>query len=60
MMEGTDVFKVQKALQDKEFDIKPDGYFGKGTTTVVKKFQEKSGIEVDGVVGPNTCARLFA
>lgn len=60
MMEGTDVFKIQKALQEKEFDLKPDGYFGKGTDAVVKRFQEKSGIEVDGVVGPNTCAKLFA
>ena len=60
MMEGTDIFKVQKALKNKGFDIKPDGYFGNGTATVVKQFQEKSGIDIDGIVGPNTLAKLFA
>ena len=60
MTEGTDVFKVQKALQDKGFDLKPDGYFGKGTATVVKQFQKNSVLEVDGVVGADTLAKLFA
>ena len=60
MTEGTDVFKVQKALQDKGFSITPDGYFGKGTAAVVRQFQENSGIDIDGVVGSNTLALLFA
>ena len=60
MMEGTDVFDMQKALKDKGFNIKPDGYFGKGTAEIVKQFQAKAGIGVDGVVGANTLSKLFA
>ena len=59
MMEGTDIFKVQKALKDKGFDLKPDGYFGNGTATVVKQFQEQAQIDVDGLVGPETLAKLL-
>lgn len=60
MMEGTDVFKVQKALKDKKFDIKPDGYYGKGTAEIVKKFQAKAGIGSDGVVGEQTRKKILA
>lgn len=59
MMEGTDVFKMQKALQDRGFDIKPDGYFGKGTAKIVKQFQKQAGIGVDAVVGLNTLSKLY-
>lgn len=60
MMEGTDIFKVQQALQDKGFDIQPDGYFWNGTAIIVKQFQEQAGIDIDGVVGKTTLAKLFA
>lgn len=60
MMEGTDVFNMQKALKDKGFDIKPDGYYGKGTAAIVKQFQKQAGIGVDGLVGQNTLSKLFA
>lgn len=59
MMEGSDIFQVQKALKEKGFELKPDGYFGKGTATVVKQFQEQAQIEVDGLVGQATLAKLF-
>ena len=44
MMEGTDIFNVQKALQKKGFNIEPDGYFGKGTSEIVKQFQKQAGV----------------
>ncbi|MEL6494898.1 MAG: peptidoglycan-binding protein [Cyanobacteria bacterium J06623_7] len=60
MMEGTDIFQVQKALKEKGFEIKPDGYYGSGTAEIVKKFQTSVGIGADGVVGKITRERLFA
>ena len=42
------------------FNIKPNGYFGKGTAEIVKQFQTKAGLGVDGVVGKNTLTKLFA
>ena len=60
MMEGTDIFNVQKALKDKGFKIEPDGYFGTVTAEIVKRFQKKAGISVDGIVGQNTLTKLFA
>lgn len=58
MMEGTDIFNVQKALQKKGFNIKPDGYFGKGTSEIVKQFQKQAGVDVDGEVGQDTLDKL--
>ena len=60
MMEGSDVIKVQEALQAKGFDIFPDGLFGNGTASIVKQFQEGEGLVVDGIVGFNTRSKLFA
>ena len=60
MMEGSDVFKLQQALQEKGFPLKPDGYYGKGTAEIVKQFQKQAAVDVDGVVGQNTLNQLFA
>jgi len=35
-----------------------DGIFGKGTATVVREFQRRSGLEADGIVGRKTRAAL--
>ena len=35
-----------------------DGIFGKGTATVVREFQRRSGLEADGIVGRKTRAEL--
>ncbi len=35
-----------------------DGRFGSKTVDVVKRFQQRQGLPVDGVVGPKTWARL--
>ena len=58
---GEDVKKLQGFL--KKFpDIYPEGmetgYFGPLTEAAVKRFQERYGIEVAGVVGPKTRALL--
>lgn len=35
-----------------------DGIFGKGTEAVVREFQRRAGLVVDGIVGPQTKSRL--
>ncbi len=63
---GLAVKKLQKALIDLKFPMPisirrrgiPDGIYGTETTTTVRKFQQKYGLKVDGVVGRNTMTRL--
>ena len=50
---GPNVEKLQKAL-----GIKVDGNFGEGTELAVKKYQKKNGLVQDGVVGPDTWAKI--
>jgi hypothetical protein len=46
---GKEVKELQEFL-----DIEADGIFGKGTETVVKKWQSDNGLTADGIVGPAT------
>ena len=46
---GKEVKELQEFL-----DIEADGIFGKGTETVVKKWQSDNGLTADGIVGPST------
>ena len=46
---GKEVKELQEFL-----DIEADGIFGKGTETVVKKWQSDNGLTADGIVGPTT------
>lgn len=39
-------------------DIQIDGKFGESTYRILKSFQEKNGLEPDGVYGPHTDAKL--
>jgi murein DD-endopeptidase MepM/ murein hydrolase activator NlpD len=52
--QGELVVHVQRALQ-----IPADGIFGVQTDTAVRQYQIRSGLEVDGIVGPATWAALF-
>jgi peptidoglycan hydrolase-like protein with peptidoglycan-binding domain len=57
---GTDVSRLQQALVDRGFDPRGvDGAFGNNTKAAVMAFQRAQGIQVDGVVGPDTARRLF-
>ncbi|WP_409281089.1 NlpC/P60 family protein [Pseudomonas defluvii] len=54
------VRKIQKALIDKGFfPGEVDGIWGRRTIAAVKAFQKTMGLDVDGVVGPNTTTALF-
>jgi murein DD-endopeptidase MepM/ murein hydrolase activator NlpD len=52
--QGELVTHVQRALQ-----IPADGIFGAQTDTAVRQYQIRSGLQVDGIVGPATWGSLF-
>ena len=56
---GNDVKTVQdKLLRWKYYDGTVDGIYGARTYRAVRRFQEKNGLKVDGVVGPATAKAL--
>jgi peptidoglycan hydrolase-like protein with peptidoglycan-binding domain len=60
-MTGGQVTLLQELLIGLGYDVGgADGVFGRRTENAVRKFQADQGIEVDGVVGPQTQARLSA
>jgi len=59
LMTGNDVAAVQKRLIQLQYNPgKADGIYGPNTAAAVKAFQKAVRIEVDGVVGPVTRAKL--
>ncbi len=50
---GQEVVELQQAL-----GIDDDGIFGAGTRTAVESYQQKNGLLVDGIVGPQTLAAI--
>jgi hypothetical protein len=59
MMRGGDVLAVQQALATTGARLTQDALFGLATQAIVRAFQERSGLEVDGIVGPDTWGALF-
>jgi peptidoglycan hydrolase-like protein with peptidoglycan-binding domain len=59
---GTDVRRLQRLLvMIKELVYTGiDGIFGSQTEQAVRSFQQNGGLQVDGIVGPNTWAALPA
>lgn len=57
---GDAVGRLQTALMASGFPLAVDGSFGAGTEAAVKAFQTRAGLAADGVVGPQTWARLRA
>jgi len=57
-MENERVKELQQLLKDLGYLDKVTGYFGTETEAAVKKFQEKNGLTVDGIVGSSTMAKL--
>jgi N-acetylmuramoyl-L-alanine amidase len=56
---GNDVRTVQdKLLRWRYYDGTVDGIYGARTYRAVRRFQEKNGLKVDGVVGPATARAL--
>ncbi len=53
-MEGSDVIKLQEGLKKAGVVVGADGEFGPGTDTAVKQFQQKKGLNADGIVDRKT------
>lgn len=57
---GGSVKILQVGLNGKGYALVSDGIFGPATSAAVKQFQSDSGIQVDGVVGPQTWSALLS
>ncbi len=55
---GSDVKKLQEALNKNGYSLEVDGKFGPKTQAAVKSYQKKKGLKVDGVVGEKTWGSL--
>lgn len=58
-MKGDDVKNLQTTLNNLGYNLDVDGSFGSQTLSAVKQYQQKNGLDVDGMVGPQTQAKLF-
>ena len=61
-MEGDDVRVAQERLVELGFEQvgTPDGIYGPATEAAVRAFQQRRGLDVDGIIGQQTWASLFA
>ncbi len=58
-MNGSEVVKLQRCLNKiMKAGLSTDGSFGPATLRAVKAFQKKYKLEVDGIVGPKTRAKI--
>lgn len=58
-MRGELVTAVQERLKRLRWDIHPDGLFGADTERIVRAFQKRHDLHVDGVIGRRTWSALF-
>lgn len=58
-MKGDEVSNLQTSLKNAGYNIDVDGSFGPQTLAAVKDYQQKNGLTVDGMVGPQTQSKLF-
>ena len=49
---------LQEFLKGTGYDVAVDRIFGDATLKAVKAFQKKEGLEVDGICGPKTIAKM--
>ena len=57
-MEGSDVVRLQEALEKAGIAVGVDGEFGPGTDKAVKELQQKKSLTADGIVGLKTLAAI--
>ncbi|PSN17657.1 hypothetical protein C7271_16580 [filamentous cyanobacterium CCP5] len=57
-LQGQDVLDAQQGLVRQGIVLNPDGIYGPATAEAVKAFQRRNGLVADGIIGPNTWARL--
>ena len=56
---GDLVTQLQRFLAQDGSSLTIDGIFGQGTQSAVRAFQRKYGLDVDGIVGPQTWGQLL-
>ena len=56
--QGSSVTELQKLLNNHGYSLEEDGIFGDNTKSAVEDFQQKKGLDVDGIVGVNTWGSL--
>ncbi|MGH9136998.1 MAG: peptidoglycan-binding domain-containing protein [Acidimicrobiales bacterium] len=56
---GFTVEAIQVQLVANGYDVETDGYFGPLTEQAVRHFQADNGLDVDGLVGPDTWSALY-
>ncbi len=57
---GATVKSAQTHLTAKGYPLTADGEFGSKTQSATKSFQQAHGLSADGIIGPNTWAKLYA
>lgn len=55
---GSEVKKLQEALNNAGYQLDTDGIYGNKTQSAVKKYQKANGLSVDGIVGDATWGAL--
>ena len=55
---GDNVIAIQKRLIEYGYDLEADGSFGNGTFNAIWDFQKRLGLSLDGIIGPETIAKL--
>ena len=61
LMQGEDVRRAQEALIARGYSCGSngaDGQYGSETEKAVERFQQETGLTVDGIIGRNTCKNL--
>jgi hypothetical protein len=56
---GPLVESLQRQLSDAGYPVEADGIFGPKTEAAVRAFQTAHGLQIDGIVGPETSGRLL-
>ncbi|GAA5528613.1 peptidoglycan-binding protein [Herpetosiphon gulosus] len=56
---GNDVKAAQHLLRSHGHSLTADGAFGAGTEQAVRNFQSANGLTADGIIGPQTYAKLI-
>ncbi|MFC5187143.1 peptidoglycan-binding domain-containing protein [Actinomadura harenae] len=60
IMTGPDVRQWQQRIRDRGWKITVDGAYGPNSEAICRAFQREKGLQVDGVIGPDTWRAAWA